>query len=43
MKNIRIKAYTERFKKCSYALLSNERLLNVMIMLLLKRSDVNDP
>ncbi len=42
MKNIKVKDYTENFKKCSYALLSNEKLLNIMIVLILKRSNAND-
>jgi hypothetical protein len=43
MKTTKIKMYTDRFKRCCVQLLSNEKLLNIFIVILLKRTNVNDP
>lgn len=43
MKSTKIKNYTDRFKKCCTKLLSNEKLLNIFVMILLNNTNINDP
>lgn len=38
-----MKNYTERFKKTCVRLLANEKLLNIFVVILLKKTNVNDP
>jgi hypothetical protein len=42
-KEKRISDYTNRMKSTTLKLLSNERLLNVLVVLLLKKTNLNEP
>jgi hypothetical protein len=42
MEQIKIHDFTYRFKKCCLKLLSNERLLNIFVVILLKKANIND-
>lgn len=43
MKKNKIKNYTERFKRCCTKLLSNEKLLNIFVAILLNKTNINEP
>lgn len=42
MKNTDLKDYTDRMDKAFSSLLNNEKLLNTFVVILFKKSDVND-
>jgi len=42
MKLLKVKDYSERFKRCCLQLLANEKLLNIFVVILLGKTNVND-
>ena len=42
MKCTSIRDYTDRFKRCCVQILANEKLLNIFVVILLSRTNVND-
>lgn len=43
LKRLKLRNYTDRLKKCCVKLLANEKLLNILVVLLLKKANLHEP